>query len=396
MEAVSMRRLCILVITTFSFISADDASMNVTDTMLSTSFEDELESDFDSDVDDAESEWAWYPLRWTWWLIVRIIFAVLGIIGNGVVIVVIYQRYSTIRSTDVFIGGLAIADFLTSVFLVPIPYAKSVPPTILGSIYCKVLYPSLFFWLCIVASTYILMTMCIERYIAVVFPLYFNRIASKQKASVFVLCIWLVSFLQCLYTLFVYIYDDRIGYCGTTIKSVAGNTARGYYAFLTRLVIPVLIMIATQVMIARSLHLQGKQFQTMVGGNGSTKMSFHQVARNRVIKMMLIVVLVYLFTWTPNQIAYFCYNLGYISASYSGSSLQNILTVLGFINSFANPFIYAARSPDFRQAVKGLFSCSHVEIEPLFSGTSTKETVESKIGTDNSSKISKRESTNAV
>lgn len=398
MEAVIKRPVYILLITAFSFITAEDISLNVTERMLSTSFEDVVESDIAPDVDEEKSGWAWYPLKWTWWIIIRVIVAVIGIIGNGIVMVIIYQRFTAIRSTDVFIGALAVADFLTSVFLIPIPYARKVPPTTLGRIYCKVMYPSLFFWLCIVASTYILMTMCIERYIAVVFPLYFNRIASKQKASLCVLCVWLVSILQVLYTLFIYIYDDRTGYCSSTVTTYIGQTARGYYAFLTRLVIPVFIMLITQILIAGSLHRQSKRFQGMVSSKGddkgSPKLSFHLVARNRVIKMMLIVVLVYLFTWTPNQIAYFCFNLGYISASYRGSSLQNILTVLGFINSCANPFIYATRNPEFRIAVRGLFSCTHIEVGSLFSGA--KEVEESKYCTDQSNKTSKEEITNTV
>lgn len=359
--------------------TAQDMALNTTteNDLMSTSLSYFNESVSETDIETGSSGWAWYPFTWTWWLIIQIILAILGVIGNGIVVVVIYQRYYSIRSTDILIGALAISDLLTSIFLFPIPWAKKVPDNILGRLYCKLLYPSFFLWFCITAATYLLVGICIERYVAIVYPLYFNRASSKRKATTFVLGLWLFSFLLVVYTLFIFIYDSSIGYCAGIIKTELGRVVQAYYAISIRLIIPVAIMLVTQILIARSLHIQAKRFQGMVNsGKGDSNQSFHVVARNRIVKMMLIVVLVYVVTWSPNQIAYLCFNLGYISSSYRGSSLHRILTLVGFLNSCANPFIYAARNPEFRSAVLNLFLCSKQKDEAVFSGSgrNTKQT----------------------
>ncbi|XP_071506378.1 apelin receptor B-like [Diadema antillarum] len=301
-----------------------------------------------------QSPWDWYPLSWTWWTVLQVLSLILGVTGNGLVIVVIYQRFDAIRSTDVLIGALAIADLITSIFVFPIPWASRVPGTVLGHAYCKLLYPSFILWLCITASTYILMAICIERYLAVVHPLLFNRIISKRRVSLVVVLIWVFTFAQVSFTLFIFDYDYNINYCGNLIKTEAGKITQAYYAFIIRLVIPVATMLITQLLIARSLRQQSKQFRQMTSeSKGET---FHMLARNRIIKMMLIVVLVYIVAWTPNQIAYLCFNLGYISSSYGGSPLHQLLTLLGFYNSCANPIIYTWQNPKFRTAIKGLFT----------------------------------------
>nr|XP_054774657.1 galanin receptor type 1-like [Lytechinus pictus] len=318
------------------------------------------------DDDASDSGWAWYPITWRWWTISQVICAILGVFDNGVVIVIIFQRLKKNRSTDTLIGALAIADFLTSVFLFPIPWAKRVPPTILGKMYCKLLYPGFALWLCITASTYILMAICIERYIAVVHPLYFKRVFTKAKVSLAVLFLWAFSFAQCFYALFTFIHDEEIGYCSSIVDTKMGMEASAYYAFSIRLAIPVLTMVVTQIIIIRSLHVQSKVFKGMTGEGQANSPTFHITARNNVIKMMFIVVMVYVITWTPNQIAYLCFNLGYISPSYRGSPLHRSLTVFAFLNSCANPIIYTSRHTEFRKALKSLFTCSKPEITSLF------------------------------
>ena len=88
--------------------------------------------------------------------------------------------------------------------------------------------------------------------------------------------------------------------------------------------------------------------------------------RNRVLKMMLIVILIYLVCWTPNQIAYLGYNIGWVPESYLNSPVHSMLTFLGFYNSCANPIIYAARYPEFREALKEMPTCNPTKTTPLF------------------------------
>eukprot|EP00057_Strongylocentrotus_purpuratus_P022444 XP_011676918.1 PREDICTED: nociceptin receptor-like [Strongylocentrotus purpuratus] len=81
--------------------------------------------------------------------------------------------------------------------------------------------------------------------------------------------------------------------------------------------------------------------------------------------MMLVVILIYLVCWTPNPIAYLGYKIGWFPESYINSHLHSMLTVLGFYNSCANPIIYAARYPEFREALKDMLTCNATKSSKL-------------------------------
>ncbi|XP_072170615.1 uncharacterized protein [Diadema setosum] len=83
------------------------------------------------------SGWSWQAITWSWWLILQMFTAMLGIVGNSLVIIVLFTRRQLSRSTDTLIGALAAADLLASVFMIPHPVPLTVPSSVLGQVYCK-------------------------------------------------------------------------------------------------------------------------------------------------------------------------------------------------------------------------------------------------------------------
>ncbi|XP_071498343.1 allatostatin-A receptor-like [Diadema antillarum] len=314
--------------------------------------------------------WRWVPIRWTWNLVVQLISAIVGIVGNLLVIVILFQRRAKSRSMDTLIGGLAVADFLTSVFIIPIPRASSVPKTWQGEVYCRLISTQLLLWSCITASSYLLMSISVERYLAVVFPFQFNRYVTRRRVSIFIAVVWLLSLLSGIHAFIVYGVKDLTQRCGERYLSERSRVIIAIYWFCLRLVIPCFTMIITQLLIARQLNKQAAFFNDAANTHAvearKQTPSFHIVARNRVIKMMFIVILIYIICWSPNQIAFLGYNLGWVPLSFLNSPLQQVLTVLGFFNSCANPVIYAARYPEFRAALRDMFTCTSPTDTPLF------------------------------
>ena len=79
----------------------------------------------------------------------------------------------------------------------------------------------------------------------------------------------------------------------------------------------------------------------------------YQKGRKNTIKTLLIVAITFVLFWTPSQINFFLYNLGYpvdLTADY-----YHVFTVLGFCNSCANPFIYAFQYEQFQKACRIFF-----------------------------------------
>ncbi|XP_072181296.1 galanin receptor 2a-like [Diadema setosum] len=309
-------------------------------------------------------DWAWKPLIWHWYLILQLLSGIIGIIGNLLVILVLFQRRAACRSTDTLVNGLAIADLLTSVFVIPIPHETRVPMSWLSEIYCKVINTSFCLWVSVMASTYLLMAISVERYIAVAYPLHFSRLLTKRRVSIAIAIIWAWAFLSTSWSFIVEIVDPVSRKCKFVLATEYSSYILGSYWFIIRLVLPMFVMVLTQTLIARELHRQSLRFKNDKE-SGTTKTP-HLIARNRVLKMMFEVILIFIICWAPNLTAYLGYVFGFVPRSYSGSALHHSLTVLGFYNSCANPFIYTARHPQFREALKGIFTGKTDGNAPLF------------------------------
>ncbi|XP_054760435.2 galanin receptor 2a-like [Lytechinus pictus] len=315
---------------------------------------------------DAPILWLWSPVSWSWVLILQLLFAIIGIIGNFLVLLVLFQRRRHCRSTDTLVAALATADFLTSVFLIPIPKAVKIPDTWTGYTYCKILFPNFPLWTSVSGSTYTLMAIAIERFIAVVYPFYFSRRLSRRVVSMWIGVVWMAAFLSGLRGVILFRVDKETNRCSISYRNNTEKIAYGCFVFAIRIVIPTLTMFITQTAIAFTLHRQSTRFASNAVDNSNNEATFHVVAKNRVLKLMMVVILIYVLCWSPNQIAFFGYNLGFVPTSYRYSNLNSVFTLLGFFNSCANPIIYTARHPEFRKAIVALVSSGPIKTHSLF------------------------------
>ena len=127
-------------------------------------------------------EWTWYPFSWTYFEALHLVSALVGIVGNFLVIHVLSTRRATAnRPTDTLIGALAVADFLTSIFIIPLPSAATIPTTHLGELYCKMTLPGFFLFVSFTASIYILTAISIERFLSITYPLRFSRVIARRR-----------------------------------------------------------------------------------------------------------------------------------------------------------------------------------------------------------------------
>ncbi|XP_071494773.1 allatostatin-A receptor-like [Diadema antillarum] len=315
------------------------------------------------------SGWDWQAVVWSWWLIIQMFTAMLGIVGNSLVIIVLFTRRQLSRSTDTLIGALAAADLLASVFMLPHPVPLTVPSSVLGQLYCKVVYTSMFRWVSFDASIFTLTAIAVERYIAVAYPFHFKHLVTRRRVVVVIVASWILGFVVTSFLFKVVRIDGSTKYCATVFPSAEVQMLIGTILFLMLFVIPTLLSLTMQAMTAHALHRQSRVFRKE--GNqegGSNPSARHLAARKRVLQMLFIVVLVFIVCWAPSQCAYFVFNLGLLPVSYLYSPLDNGLVVLSFLNSCANPIIYTVRYPEFRAAIRELFSAKKGKTTaPLFS-----------------------------
>nr|XP_054757067.1 allatostatin-A receptor-like [Lytechinus pictus] len=308
-------------------------------------------SDMDHTTKSCDS-WEWNVLRWGIFDCIQILIGVVGITGNLLVIVVLAKRREALHSMDIMVGALAIADLVSSVFIIPVPTSKRIPRSPLGFFFCKMIDSRYFLFHGLRTSSYILMAMGIERYMAVANPLYHMFVFTPRRSKMAIMLIWVAGILSALFIPFVFVITPQCTCLYRAVPSVV--LPIGIFNYLVTVVLPITTLLITQSLTACSLHNQRKiarnaQIQK------TDRPTFHVVARNRVLKLMLIVVSAYIICFTPNMTAYFLVNMGVLPITYIWSPLSSSLILLMFINSCANPIIYTIRHPPFRKALKELF-----------------------------------------
>ncbi|XP_071490702.1 allatostatin-A receptor-like [Diadema antillarum] len=305
--------------------------------------------------------WSWGAMTWAWYVICELLIAILGITGNVLVIAVVFSRRSKSRSTDILVGNLAIADFVTSILLIPYPKLNFIPNTWTGELFCKVFEGEYLMWTTVTASIYTLVAVSLDRFFAVVYPIHFKRFAIRRLVNLIVCLVWVGS---CVLMLRVFLSNTTgviVGKCVFQPSTRNLEVAYGIYVFVVEFALPTVLMLATQTVIARSLKREGARFTS-----SESTASFHQIARSRVLTLTFTVVLIYVICWAPDQIAYLSFNLGLISPSFIRSPVSRITTAIAICNSCVNPIVYTLRHPQFREAVKDFFGNQTKRNTPIF------------------------------
>ncbi|XP_071484523.1 galanin receptor 2b-like [Diadema antillarum] len=322
-------------------------------TMIYTATLEDVGNSSTSTVESRDAAgWAW-GMVWSWNDLLQLLLAVVGIVGNLLVVLVLAGRNASKYSTDIFIGALAVADFLTSIFMIPIPNAYWVPDTPLGSFYCKFVYrPGYPLWVFVFASAYILAGMSVERFVAVAYPLRRHQLITKRRVYIFLTCVGFFSLPASAHNLTVEVIDNK---CKDT-KSRMVKVKISIYLFVARVGIPVMIMAVSQVLTALSLNRQYRELQTILATKKADAPSAHVTARNTIVKMTAVIVIIFILSLGPHNLTLMVTGLTGRISDYLFSPLHYAFTFLAFINASANPFIYAARYPKFRKAIKDVFT----------------------------------------
>ncbi|XP_038050826.1 galanin receptor type 2-like [Patiria miniata] len=281
-----------------------------------------------------------------------------GICGNGLVCVVIAKVRFMHTLTNAFIFNQALIDLLGSLLvllssLVPIP--DPLPPGASGVLLCRLWISKYFNWVMFTASTFNLVALTLERYLAIVFPFRYQVLGTRKNAIVTILIVWVSAFLFISYGIFIRYYEA--GQCKQ--KLVAHPQALGVAVFMVTYLLPVIVMIVAYVHIAVVLKKGAARIQPgpeaagpstgqAPEGPGESLMR----ARRNTFKTLLTVCVAFTVCWTPNEVIFFLFNLG---VEVDFTSFVYIVSV-AFVasNSCLNPFLYAIKYKQFRKALKTL------------------------------------------
>lgn len=292
--------------------------------------------------------------------VLYLVVCVLGLAGNALVMVAMLKQDKLSSSTTVYIFNLALADGL---FMFSLPFIASqnfLNRWTLGNTACKVIM--ILDGINQFTSVFCLTAMSIDRYMALINPLRFARWRTPRCAKVVSALLWLFSLLTILPMALR--FSPERGLCIPEIVSDTWWLGILTYTFVLGFALPFVVMTATYT--ALLLTLRSQRLKSKSPTHKSQK------AEQQVTRMVIAVVVVFGTCWLP------FYTLNFWSLhqpllifdlALTFASAFEVIVLLSYSWSCANPILYACFSETFRKHFRALLCPSNKSPSSMHSNT---------------------------
>lgn len=274
------------------------------------------------------------------------VIATIAFLGNMCVIsIFLRDRKLLKKSYNMLILSLAIADVLTAILLISnpafvlgdaFPYPEN---HYLGKIFCQVVWSRMLLFHMVIFSAYICLALAMERWYAVVHPLTYKAAFSTKHTLVYIgsSCVW--SFLLVLSISF------EVGYvplnppqrrCKWLLlwERQSIRTIVGVVQVLLKMAFPSVTML---VLYAHMIYKTSRSTVT----SAESKAKF----RGKMTRMVGAACLMLIVCLAPGQINFALAMAGKVKLD---TKTHHGLSILAFISSCMNPFIYGLSNKNYR------------------------------------------------
>ncbi|NXD28389.1 CXCR1 protein, partial [Spelaeornis formosus] len=274
-------------------------------------------------------------------LVIYCLVFILSVVGNGLVVLVVTSSHTSRSVTDVYLLNLAVADLLFALSL-PLWAAYRVHEWVFGTVMCKAI--SVLQEVNFYSGILLLACISVDRYLAIV---YATRAATEKRHWVKFVClgIWVFSVLLSL-PMLLFREAFRSPNNGTVCYEHINNEDTTKWRVVLRIlpqtfgfILPLLVM----------LFCYGVTIHTLLQTKNTQK--------QRAMKVIFAVVLVFLICWLPYNITLMSDTLMRTQAIAETCDRRSridtalsVTQVLGFAHSCINPIIYAFIGQKFRNS----------------------------------------------
>ena len=288
------------------------------------------------------------------------IIATVAFFGNILVISIFLRDKKLLKkSYNMLILSLAIADVLTAILLITNPAfvlgdAFPYPSNhILGNIFCRVIWSRVFLFQLVIFSAYICLALTIERWYAVIKPFRYGGIFNKKRTLAYIFSAWIWSLILCGSTFFEVLYVPsnapnrrckwQFFWGKQPLRAIVG-----IIQVLLKMALPSFSMLA---LYAHMLYKTSKS--TSASAESKAKM------RGKMTRMVGAACLVLILCLAPSQTNYALAMAGKVRMD---TKLHHALSLLVFISSCVNPFIYGLSNRNYRVGFQRLLcqKCNRV------------------------------------
>jgi len=270
----------------------------------------------------------------------------LSILGNSLVCIVIakFSRLKTISNYLVF--SLAVSDMMVAICVLPfdIVYWVFFPHWPLNGYMCNLWNSSFFTFL--TASVLNLLSICTDRFIAVVFALRYKDIMNFQIVKIVIGLIWLYSILTGTALFFLLVPPEDHVYTFDIHPVFHG------FLLIVNVFLPFCIMIGFYFKIYLIARDHARRVGIIQSINSDLRV-FDMIGRElRVAKTFGIVVVAFLLFWMPFEIINITILIDEGIESCSMEIADTLSCWFSYMQIAANPAIYAFANSKFRKAFK--------------------------------------------
>ncbi|XP_030205412.1 type-1 angiotensin II receptor [Gadus morhua] len=284
---------------------------------------------------------------------------VIGVVGNSMVVAVIYRYMKLKAVANIFVLNLAISDLT---FLITLPMWATVTATgyywPFGSFLCKACAGLVIFNL--YTSIFFLTALSIDRYLAIVHPVRSRRYRTVGYAHISCVLVWIFAFVLSVPTALTRDVHSIVN--GTTVCGILHSKdaprpdnlllAISLMKSLLGFLVPFLIIITCYCLIGRAL-MTSRHIQKSVRSRD-----------DEVLRMLAAAVLAFFLCWAPHQVVHFLQVLNQMKVLKDCSILDIIDTAMPFticiayFNSCVNPIVYGFVGANFRKNLLRLLCCA--------------------------------------
>ncbi|OCT58598.1 thyrotropin-releasing hormone receptor [Xenopus laevis] len=307
----------------------------------------------------------------------------IGIIGNIMVVLVVFTTRDMRTPTNCYLVSLAVADLMVLVAAGLPNVSDSLAGTwIYGHAGC--LGITYFQYLGINASSCSITAFTVERYIAICHPMRAQTVCTVSRAKRIIAIVWIFTSIYCMFWFFlvdIHVNKSQKVECG---YKVSRNLYLPIYLadFAIFYVTPLLVATILYGLIGRILFLspipqhpestterwrekssKEKSESDTEGNKPSNRLKTKGAlsSRKQVTKMLAVVVVLFALLWMPYRTLVLVNS--FMDKPYLDPWFLLFCRICVYANSAINPVIYNLMSQKFRTAFKRLCKCGHEETQ---------------------------------
>uniref|UniRef100_A0A8C8CWN9 G-protein coupled receptors family 1 profile domain-containing protein n=1 Tax=Oncorhynchus tshawytscha TaxID=74940 RepID=A0A8C8CWN9_ONCTS len=293
--------------------------------------------------------------------VVILAIGITGMVGNFLVIYAFSRSRSLRTPANMFIINLAITDLLMCLTQAPIFFTTSMHKRwIFGEKGCELYaFCGALFGIC---SMITLMVIAVDRYFVITRPLASIGVLSKKRAQLVLMAAWVYSLGWSLPPFFgwsAYVPEGLLTSCSWDYVTFTPSV-RAYTMLLFTFVffIPLIVIMYCYFFIFRAIRTTNRAV-TKINCNGSTRDSIKSFRRLKnewkMAKIALIVILLYVISWSPYSVVALTAFAGY--ADFLTPYMNSVPAVIAKASAIHNPIIYAITHPKYRMAIAKYIPC---------------------------------------